>query len=84
MTCTPSSSIPCSGTAFGKKAYDDGIRDAIGKVTDDWTFRFPGISDVEYLYFYAATTTSPELVERYFQQAYKLGRDFERPAAGAR
>ena len=59
-----------------------GIRDAIGKVTDDWAFRFPGIADVEHVYFYAATSATPELVKQYLEQAYQLGRDFERPATG--
>jgi NAD(P)H dehydrogenase (quinone) len=73
-----------TSTIFGKNAYDDGIRDAIGTVTDDWAFRFPGIADVEHVYFYAATSATPELVQQYFRQAYQLGRDFERPAKGAR
>ncbi len=45
-----------TSTIFDKNAYDDGIRDAIGEVTDDWAFRFPGIADVEHVYFYAATS----------------------------
>lgn len=49
----------------------------------EWGFRYPGIKDVEHVYFYAATSATPELVKQYFQQAYELGRDFERPAAGA-
>ena len=73
-----------TSTIFDKKAYDDGIRDAIGTVMDSWGFRFPGIQDVEHVYFYTATSASPELVEQYFQQAYQLGRDFERPATGTR
>ncbi len=32
---------------------------------------------------YAATSATPDLVKQYFQQAYQLGRDFERPATGA-
>ena len=72
-----------TSTIFGKNAYDEGIRDAIGKVIDDWGFRFPGIEDVEHVYFYAATSATPDLVKRYFEQAYVLGRDFERPAIGA-
>lgn len=68
---------------FDKNAYDDRIRDAIGKVIGGWGFRFPGIQDVEHVYFYAATSAAPELVKQYFQQAYELGRGFERPAAGA-
>ena len=73
-----------TSTIFDKRAYDDGIRDAIGTVMDGWDFRFPGIQDVEHVYFYAATSASPELVEQYFQQAYQLGRDFGRPATGTR
>ena len=72
-----------TSTIFDKNAYDDGIRDAIGTVIDDWGFRFPGIQDVEHVYFYAATSASPDLVKHYFAQAYQLGRDFERPAMGA-
>jgi NAD(P)H dehydrogenase (quinone) len=72
-----------TSTIFDKNAYDDGIRDAIGTVIDDWGFRFPGIEDVEHVYFYAATSASPDLVKHYFAQAYQLGRDFERPAMGA-
>ena len=69
-----------TSTIFGKNAYDDGIRDAIGTVTDDWAFRLSGIADVEHIYFYAATSATPELVQPYFQQAYQIGRDFKRPA----
>jgi len=64
-----------------KAAYDDGLRDAIGKVMDEWGFRYPGISDVEHVYFYAATSATPDLVRRYFQQAHTLGREFGLPAA---
>ena len=69
---------------FGKNAYHDGIRDATGTVTDDWAFRFPGIADVEHVYFYAATSATPDLARQYFQHACQLGRDFERPAKEAR
>ena len=72
-----------TSTIFDKNAYDDGIRDAIDTVTDDWAFRFPGIADVEHVYFYAATSATPDLVQQYFQQAYQLGRDFERPTVAA-
>ena len=70
-------------TLFDTNAYDDGIRDAFGTVTDDWAFRFPGIADVEHVYFHAVTSATPELVKRYFEQSCQLGRDFERPARAA-
>ncbi|MFC4787315.1 NAD(P)H-dependent oxidoreductase [Nocardioides sp. MAHUQ-72] len=68
-----------TSTIFDKEAYDAGVRDGIGKVLDEWAFRFPGIEDVEHVYFHAATSASPELVREYFQQAYDLGRHFGRP-----
>src|SRR5205823_14655273 len=61
-----------TSTIFDKNAYDAGIRDAICKVIDDWGFRFPGIQDVEHIYFYAATAASPDTIRQYLDQAYKL------------
>ena len=68
-----------SSTIFDQHAYHDGIRDAIGKVIDDWGFRFPGIADVEHVYFYAATAAPPATIQRYLDQAYQLGRNFGLP-----
>jgi NAD(P)H dehydrogenase (quinone) len=70
-----------TSTIFDKNAYDDGIRDAITKVIDDWSFRYPGIEDVEHVYFYAATAASPETIHAYLDQAYQLGKDFGLPPA---
>jgi NAD(P)H dehydrogenase (quinone) len=70
-----------TSTIFDKNAYDDGIRDAIARVMDDWAFRYPGINNVEHVYFYAATTAPPETIHRYLEQAYQLGRDFAAPPA---
>jgi NAD(P)H dehydrogenase (quinone) len=67
-----------TSTIFDKNTYDAGIRDAIGTVLDDWAFRFPGIQDVEHVYFYAATSATPERVQEYLRQAYDLGHQFER------
>jgi NAD(P)H dehydrogenase (quinone) len=72
-----------TSTIFDKNAYDAGVRDAIGKVLDEWGFAFPGIEDVEHVYFYTATSATRELVQRYFEQAYDLGLHFDRPVAGA-
>jgi NAD(P)H dehydrogenase (quinone) len=68
-----------TSTIFDKNAYDDGIRDAIAKVIDDWGFRYPGIEDVEHVYFYAATAAPPETINGYLDQAYQLGKEFGTP-----
>jgi NAD(P)H dehydrogenase (quinone) len=68
-----------NSTIFDERAYDDGIRDAIGKVVDDWSFRYPGIEDVEHVYFYGATAAPPETIHAYLDRAYRLGLDFGLP-----
>ncbi|MGZ4587159.1 MAG: NAD(P)H-dependent oxidoreductase [Mycobacteriaceae bacterium] len=70
-----------TSTIFNQSAYDAGVRDGIGKVLDEWAFRFPGIEDVEHVYFYAATSAPPEQIHQYLQQAYELGRHFDRSAS---
>jgi NAD(P)H dehydrogenase (quinone) len=70
-----------TSTIFDEHAYDDGIRDAIAKVIDDWGFRYPGIEDVEHIYFYAATAASRETIRTYLDQAYELGKHFGMPRA---
>lgn len=66
-----------TSTIFDEKSYDAGVRDAIGTVIDDWGFRFPGIQDVQHVYFYAATAASPDTIRGYLEQAYDLGKNFE-------
>ena len=68
-----------TSTIFDQNAYDDGIRESISKVIDDWGFRYPGIEDVEHVYFYGATAASPEVITSYLEQAYRLGKDFAVP-----
>ena len=71
-----------TSTLFGKAAYDAGIREAMDKVIDEWTFRYPGIKKVDHVYFYTATTAPPETITAYLEQAYKLGQDFATPQGG--
>ncbi|MGZ6605427.1 MAG: NAD(P)H-dependent oxidoreductase [Solirubrobacteraceae bacterium] len=69
-----------TSTLFDEAAYDAAIRDAMDKVIDEWTFRYPGIKDVEHVYFYAATAAPPDTIRRYLDQAYDLGRHLDKPA----
>ena len=70
-----------TSTLFDQAAYDAGIRDAMDKVIDEWTFRYPGIANVEHVYFYSAACAPQATIQQYLDQAYALGRDFERPPA---
>jgi NAD(P)H dehydrogenase (quinone) len=69
-----------TSTIFNEHAYDDGIRDAISRVIDDWGFRYPGIEHVEHVYFYGATAASPETIQRYLAHAYEFGKTFDTTA----
>jgi NAD(P)H dehydrogenase (quinone) len=66
-----------TSTIFDEHAYDDGIRDAISRVMDDWAFRYPGIEAVDHVYFYGVTAAPPETIEQYLARAYELGRTFD-------
>jgi NAD(P)H dehydrogenase (quinone) len=68
-----------TSTLFDESAYAAGIRDAMDKVIDEWTFRYPGIENVEHVYFYAAAAAPAETIQRYLvEQAYALGCDFDK------
>ena len=69
-----------TSTIFNEHAYDDGIRDAITRVIDDWGFRYPGIEQVDHVYFYAATTAPPETIDQYLAHAYELGKTYDTTA----
>jgi NAD(P)H dehydrogenase (quinone) len=69
-----------TSTIFNERAYDDGVRDAIARVIDDWAFRYPGIEQVDHVYFYGATTAPPETIQGYLAHAYELGRTFDTTA----
>jgi hypothetical protein len=66
-----------TSTIFDERSYDDGVRDAISRVMDDWAFRYPGIQHVEHVYFYGATAAPPETIEQYLSRAYELGKTYD-------
>lgn len=74
-----------STTFFKEADYRDGhFGEAIGKIIDDWGLRYPGVKDVEHVYFFAPHAVSAETRRVYLQRAYELGRDFDVAAATSR
>lgn len=61
-----------------RKALDGRSQTGITAVLDDWAFRFPGIDDVEHAYFHAVTAAAPDTIRDYLDQAFELGRKFDR------
>ena len=71
-----------STTFFQESDYqtvgsEPGFRAAIGRITDDWGLRYPGVQHVEHAYYFAPHAVDAETRQQYLEHAYGLGRDFE-------
>ena len=65
-------------TFFRESDYrDSGCGAAIERLVDDFGFRYPGIEQVEHVYFYAVDAVGEEKRREYLQQAYRLGHEYE-------
>lgn len=65
-----------STTIFDEAAYRDGLRDAMKRLIDEFSLRYPGIRAVEHEFFYAVTMADKPTLEGYLKRAYLLGKDF--------
>ncbi len=74
-------------TFFRQEDYEPHFTSAMGTTIDSWAFKYPGIKNVEHHYLWAVGAVGPEARERYLEQTYALGRNFEpplsQPVAGA-
>lgn len=71
-------------TFFRERDYrDSGCGAAIGRVVDDFGFRYPGIENVEHVYFYAVAAVDEATRREYLQRAYRLGHEYESSLAPA-
>jgi NAD(P)H dehydrogenase (quinone) len=65
-----------STTLFDEQAYTDGFRDAMTRLIDDFGFRYPGVKQVEHIYFYSVGAVGADIRRGYLQKAYHLGNEF--------
>ncbi len=65
-----------STTLFDEKAYNDGLRDAMTRLIDDFGFRYPGVKKVDHVYFYSVGSVGAETRRKYLQEAYRLGKEY--------
>jgi NAD(P)H dehydrogenase (quinone) len=63
-------------TIFDSAAYDDGLRDAMRVLMDEFGLRYPGIKRVEHEYLYAVHDADAAKLARYLERAYQLGQEF--------
>lgn len=64
-------------TIWNERSYDDGLREAMKKLIDEYSLIFPGVQSVEHVYFYAVHGADDETLRGYLERAYSLGRNFE-------
>ena len=65
-----------STTLFNEQAYNDGFRDAMTRLIDDFGFRYPGVKQVEHVYFYSVGAVDADVRRGYLQEAYRLGKEY--------
>jgi NAD(P)H dehydrogenase (quinone) len=66
-----------STTLFGEADYRDRWEAPMARIIDDWGLRYPGVKNVEHVYFHKATIVDEETRRGFLEQAYKLGKEFE-------
>ena len=63
-------------TIFDERAYEAGLKDAMALLIDEFGLRFPGIKQVEHVYFYAVHGADEATRRGYLDRANALGREF--------
>ena len=59
-----------------KDMKERGFHDAMEKIMDEWSLKYPGIQNVEHVYFYSVISVGEETRKGYLQRAYQLGKEF--------
>jgi NAD(P)H dehydrogenase (quinone) len=62
-------------TFFNEKVYrEKGFKAAMEKTIDDWSLRYPGIENVDHIYFHSILSVSPETRGKYLEIAHLKGK----------
>jgi NAD(P)H dehydrogenase (quinone) len=63
-------------TIFNEEAYNDGLKQAMTKLIDEFALHYPGIKTVEHEYFHAVNMADKKTLQDYLKRAYELGKEF--------
>jgi NAD(P)H dehydrogenase (quinone) len=63
-------------TIFNEEAYQDGLAEAMRRLIDEFTLQYPGIQQVDHVYFYAVNMADEKTRQSYLERAYRLGKEF--------
>jgi NAD(P)H dehydrogenase (quinone) len=63
-------------TFFNEKVYrEKGFKAAMEKTIDDWSLRYPGIENVDHIYFHSILSVGAETRRKYLEVAYLKGKN---------
>jgi NAD(P)H dehydrogenase (quinone) len=63
-------------TFFNEKVYrEKGFKAAMEKTIDDWSLKYPGIENVDHIYFHSILSVSHETRKKYLEIAYLKGKE---------
>jgi NAD(P)H dehydrogenase (quinone) len=63
-------------TFFNEKVYrEKGFKAAMEKTIDDWSLKYPGIENVDHIYFHSILSVSAEVRAKYLEIAYLKGKN---------
>jgi putative NADPH-quinone reductase len=65
-----------STTLFKEEDYKADWEAPMTRIIDDWGLRYPGVKNVEHVYFYNVPTTDDATRRGYLERAYTLGKEF--------
>ncbi|HTY59280.1 MAG TPA: NAD(P)H-dependent oxidoreductase [Bacteroidota bacterium] len=65
-----------STTLFSEADYKSALEGPMTRMIDDWGLRYPGVRNVEHVYFYRVPVADDETRRNYLERAYTLGKEF--------
>ena len=65
-----------STTLFNEENYKADWEAPMTRIIDDWGLRYPGVKNVEHVYFYGVGAVDAETRQGYLERAYKLGKEY--------
>ena len=63
-------------TLFCEADYEADWKEPMTRIIDDWGLRYPGVKDVEHVYFYEVAIADEPRLQEYLRRSYELGRNF--------
>jgi hypothetical protein len=65
-----------STTLFREEDYKADWEAPMTRIIDDWGLRYPGVKNVEHVYFYGVPVVDDETRRGYLERSYRLGKEF--------